>query len=175
MKNVKRGDGARATMHERRGIAGVLLNMAGWVLLLGGLWLLLSAASGGLAGTVLVLGGAALATGLGVALKPLRWRVLPSFCLFFLRELFSGAIDVAARALLPRRTVSPGWVSYPLQEAPPAQHLWLSLIVGLFPGTLASHVEHDVLHLHVLDVHRPWRPGLEQLEVYLHRLAGNPA
>lgn len=60
-----------------------------------------------------------------------------------------------------------------MQEAPAAQHLWLSLIVGLFPGTLASHVERNVLHLHVLDVHRPWRPGLEQLEAYLHRLTGD--
>lgn len=160
-------------MQERRGTAEVFLNMARWTLLLGVLWMLLSSASGGLTGTVVVVAAAGFAAGLGVPLQQLRWRVVPAFCVFFLRELFSGAIDVAARALLPQHTVSPGWVTYPLQEAPAAQHLWLSLIVGLFPGTLASHVERDVLHLHVLDVHRPWRPGLEQLEAYLHRLTGD--
>lgn len=148
--------------------------MARWVLPLGLLWVLLSDASGWLAGSLLVLGGAWFAARLAVPLQAIRWRVLPAFCVFFLHELFSGATDVALRALLPRRSVSPGWVAYSLKEAAPTLHLWLSLIVGLCPGTLASHVENDVLYLHVLDVDRPWRPALEQLEAYLHRLGGRP-
>lgn len=161
-------------MREPYRTADTVCSVARWVLPLGLLWVLLSEASGWLTGGLLVGGGAWFATWLKVPLQAVRWRVLPAFCVFFLHELFNGAIDVALRALLPGRSVSPGWVTYRLKAAAPAQHLWLSLLVGLVPGTLASHVENDVLHLHVLDTDRPWRPSLEQLEAHLHRLSGNP-
>lgn len=148
-----------------------------WALLLMMFWWLLSDGADWLVGTALVVCGTGVAVWLRLSSFRLNWIALPRFLAFFLRELLAGAIDVALRALLPKRKIAPRWIVYPLQPGSAAEHLLLSLMIGLLPGTFASHVDGDHLHLHlhVLDVTQAWRPVVEQLEAHLLRLGGRSA
>lgn len=102
----------------------------------------------------------------------LRLQVLPVFLGFFLRELFSGGWDVARRALLPRLPIAPGWQTFTLATCDPRARLLLSAMVGLLPGTLSSHHDGRVLHVHALDQHQDWRRTVARLETLLSRLLG---
>lgn len=150
---------------------GILLAFCLWL----GLWALLSGAEGWVFGVPL----AALATfagyRLGLRCGTLRISVLPAFLAFFLRELFSGGWDVACRALHPRLPVAPGWQTFNLTCRDPRVRLLLSALVGLLPGTLSSHHQDQILHIHALDQQQDWRTTVGRLETLLAKLLGDEA
>jgi multicomponent Na+:H+ antiporter subunit E len=45
-------------------------------------------------------------------------------------------------------------------------------MVGLLPGTLASHHENQTLHVHALDQHQDWEKTVTELELRLSQLLG---
>lgn len=143
-----------------------------WLVSYGIVWALLSDASGWIFGFLSVASATALA--LRVHLKP--WTVrplyLPEFVVFFFYFAVSGALDVARRALLPSRPVSPRWVRYRFRERDPGLRLVASIVIGLFPGTLASHIEGDELCIHVIDARMDWQASAARFETQLARLLG---
>ncbi|PLW82544.1 sodium:proton antiporter [Kineobactrum sediminis] len=136
------------------------------------LWALLSQNSGWVFGIPV----AALATlagyRLGLRSGPVRPQALPTFLVFFLRELFSGGVDVARRALHARLPIAPAWQIFTLTSRDPRVCLMLSALVGLLPGTLASHHKGSELYVHTLDQHRDWQSTVARLENLLSRLLG---
>lgn len=146
-----------------------------WLLVYAAVWLLLSGASGWAFGLVCVL--AATGLSLWLRLPPLGLRLfhLPPLVGFFLHAVFVGAWDVARRALHPRMPLDPAWVTHACACANPRVRLLLSALVGLMPGTLASHIDEDMLHLHVLDQGQAWRLPVETMETHLARLFGASA
>lgn len=159
-------------MELRRDWPRALRDGTRWWLLLLVLWWLLSGGDSWGVGLSLTLIGAVVAIGLKAPLPLPRWAALPGFLWFFLCEMLFSAMDVAKRALLPTAQVAPGWVRYSLRVQSERQRLLLAALVGLLPGTLASHVENEGLWLHVLDVHHAWRPIVERLEDHLLRMSG---
>lgn len=146
-----------------------------WLLITAGLWALLSDNQGWYIGVPVIV----MATGTAALLNTRPWtlrpRHLPVFALFFLYSSLLGGIDVARRTLQPRITLQPGWEVHPLSARDPGVRLALSAIVGLLPGTLASHIEDDALHVHLLDKGIEWQPTLRRLETLLVRLSGTGA
>jgi len=98
--------------------------------------------------------------------RPLAWLKLVGF---FMLQSWSGAWDVAKRALHPNLQVEPTYIRYPLALQGWRRQLWIALI-GLFPGTLSVDVQDDAIEVHVLDKNLNVQPGLVQLEQYLARL-----
>jgi multicomponent Na+:H+ antiporter subunit E len=145
-----------------------LFSFCAWLVV----WAVLSHAEGWAFGVPL----AAIATFAGYRLElrigSLRWQAIPAFLGFFLRELFSGGWDVARRALHPRLPVSPAWKTFALTSRDPRVCLLLSAMVGLLPGTLASHHENQTLHVHALDQHQDWEKTVTELELRLSQLLG---
>jgi multicomponent Na+:H+ antiporter subunit E len=136
------------------------------------LWLLLTGASGWAFGLVLALAASVLSLWLQLPFPRLKVFHLPAFLGFFLLEVLVGAWDVARRALHPRMPLDPAWVTHRFQCADPRVRLGLSALVGLMPGTLASHIADDTLHLHVLDHAQAWRLPVQKMEMHLARLVG---
>lgn len=142
-----------------------------WLLMHAGLWYLLTNGDGWEIG----IPSACLASLLALHLELRPWRLrllyLPLFLGFFMRAAFAGAADVARRSLLPTCAIAPEWVRYRFIVADPRVRLLVSAVIGLFPGTLASKIDGDELHLHILDRGGiDWRINVMQLEQQLTRL-----
>lgn len=135
-----------------------------WLLFYSALWWLLSAGSGWYIGIPCILAATGLSGWLGSRPLRLRLRALPGFLVYFLAALASGGWDVARRAVQPRMALSPAWVSYPLRIQQPRYRLLFASMIGLLPGTLASHIEGDQLCMHVLDDRQPWAADARRLE-----------
>lgn len=151
----------------------ILLRHGGyWLLVYAALWVLLSGATGLLFGLICALA----ATGLSLWLKlpPLGLRLLyfPRFLLFYFYETLLGAWDVAKRAFHPQLPLDAAWVTYPFTCANPRVRLVLSAMVGLMPGTLATHGDDSTLYLHILDQRQDWRTPVARMEAHLARLLG---
>lgn len=143
-----------------------------WWALFAGVWLIVSGADGWAFGLVCSL----LATwvALGLRLQPLylRFHYLPNFIGFFAYEVAVGAWDVARRALHPRVPLNSALLLYPLRCGDTRVRLMLSAMVGLLPGTWASHFDDQYLHLHVLDQQQSWFESVANMERHLARLLG---
>lgn len=111
---------------------------------------------------------------LGLQSGALQPQALPAFLWFFLRELFSGGVDVTRRALHVNLPIAPAWQIFTLTSRDPRVCMMLSALIGLLPGTLASHHHERVLFVHTLDEHRDWKTAVIQLETLLARLLGDP-
>ncbi len=146
-----------------------------WVMMFFALWLLLAGFRGWLFAIPAALGGAAVAVYLALPLPQLHWRRLPRCLGFFAVQLVLGGWDVARRALHPRLPLAPGWVSYRFTSTNPRVRLLLSAVVGLLPGTLASHCDDQQMTIHALDQHSDWEPVIARLELLLDRLLIAPA
>lgn len=143
-----------------------------WLLLYTALWWLLSGGAGWYIGIPCVLGATSLSRWLGSPPWHLRLRALPGFMLFFLGALISGGWDVARRAIQPRPSLRPAWVRYPLSISQQRYRLLFASMIGLLPGTLATHIDGDHLCMHVLDERLPWQAGAARLERQLAALLG---
>ena len=96
------------------------------------------------------------------------WHVLV-FALYFLREVFVGAIDVALAVIWPFRPIRPGIVALPLAARTTIQQTLLANAMTLTPGTMSVELSPDgkILYVHVMDmesadeVRRKFKNGLE--------------
>lgn len=143
-----------------------------WLAVTTVLWAALSGNSGWYLGLPTVL----LATGMAAALNTRPWTLrlqhLPAFGSFFLYNSLRGGWDVARRTLRRSMPVAPVWVRHELESTDPGVRLALSAIVGLLPGTLASHFDDTHLHIHLLDEAIDWQDTVQRLERLLIRLSG---
>jgi len=95
-------------------------------------------------------------------------RLIP----FFLRESFTGGIDVARRVVGPRIDVNPGFFDYRLGlPSTPARVFFVDL-VSLLPGTLSADVRGDTVRIHALDRGVDPFPELARLEERVAALYG---
>jgi multicomponent Na+:H+ antiporter subunit E len=101
---------------------------------------------------------------------PLRWRELPTFAGFFLRESIRGGWDVAWRVFHPSLPVAPGFIRFPtvLPEGP-VRYLFAN-VVSLLPGTVAVGFERDRVVVHAIDVNSGVETSLRAVERRVARL-----
>lgn len=141
-----------------------------WLVVYAALWYVLAGGGGWAFGIPTVL----LACLLAVYLQAQPWRIqlrhLPFFLFFFLRSALVGGADVARRAVHVRCPIAPAWVHYRFRSHDSQVRLLVSAIVGLFPGTLASKIEGDRMHVHVLDKNAGWQSTVRELEDKLTHL-----
>jgi multicomponent Na+:H+ antiporter subunit E len=141
-----------------------------WLAVYAVLWYLLTNGTGWAFGIPTIV----LASLLAIVLRVRPWcfqlRKLPAFLLFFLHAALGGAVDVARRALHIRCPIAPTWVHYRFTVSDSRVRLLVSACLGLFPGTLASKVESDELHVHVLDETLDWQASVAALERQLNEL-----
>lgn len=149
---------------------GFALSFVTWL----ALWALLSSNQGWEFGVPLALLAAWAGWRANLHVEPVYLRYLPPFVGFFFIELCLGGWDVARRAWHPQLPIEPEWVCYEMNTTEPRAQLLLSAMVGLFPGTLASHIEGHTLHLHALDHRQDWRTTVARLEKHLDRLLKGP-
>ena len=102
------------------------------------------------------------------------WRVdhLVRFGSFYVLHAVLGGVDVALRALDPRRSVDPGFVAYPLKLPPGPARSLLAMTISMLPGTVAADTLGSrliVQRIHSgIDVH----DGCRRAESYIAPLFG---
>tara|TARA_R100001039_G_C1853368_1_gene114594 strand:- start:5932 stop:6429 length:498 start_codon:yes stop_codon:yes gene_type:complete len=147
-----------------------LTTVAVLALVYAALWLVLSNNQGWGFGLVFIALAVLCALSAKVRVRPVAWRYLPAFLMFFLRSMTMGGLDVARRTVGRADDVHPGWVHHQLGESSPLARLLLSAITGLLPGTLAARIDGDSMHVHTLDTRQDWQRDVSQLEHHLARL-----
>jgi multicomponent Na+:H+ antiporter subunit E len=106
--------------------------------------------------------------------EPYGWRPLQllGFAAFFVVESVRGALDVAARALLPALPITPHLLHYPIALPAGKPRTLLVSVVSLLPGTLSADLlRHDntlVVHAITPDP----LAGVQALERRIARLFG---
>jgi len=98
------------------------------------------------------------AAALGTALLPpfdWSWRGAFKFVAFFLRESWSGGVDVARRAFDPRMPLAPGLFEHPLAVPSDLTRVAVANTSSLLPGSLVVDVDSTRLLIHALDVESP--------------------
>jgi multicomponent Na+:H+ antiporter subunit E len=102
-----------------------------------------------------------------------RPAALARFALRFLRQSVVAGVDVARRALDPRRPLHPGLVVYPVGlSRGPAQSMFTALM-SLLPGTVPSGFdEKGGLLIHCLDDNQPVAAQLATEEAVFVRAIG---
>ncbi|WP_018953584.1 Na+/H+ antiporter subunit E [Thioalkalivibrio sulfidiphilus] len=92
---------------------------------------------------------------------------VPVFVVFSLR----GALDVAWRALHPRRPLLPTLVDYPWALLPPGRgRVFLANLINLMPGTLCVRITEHSMTVHVLSHPARTMAALQRLEGVVYRL-----
>lgn len=145
-----------------------------WFILFLLLWLTLSSVQGWVFGIVGSATAALLAYRLPLAWPAIRPARLPACFGFFIVQLFVGGWDVARRALDPKLPIDPAWTTYTFFSSNPRVHQMLSALIGLMPGTLASHYQGGELHIHALDQQRDWYATTRHFEQLLDRMLEAP-
>jgi multicomponent Na+:H+ antiporter subunit E len=116
-------------------------------------WLILTAgARDGLGyGAAVVLLALLVSVGLGPPART-AWRPLGllRFAGFFLHSSLRGGVDVARRALSPRRAISPQVTSYRTRLPAGAARDLFNAALSLMPGTLSVDRDGPALQVHVL-------------------------
>ncbi len=135
-----------------------------WSVIYALLWAALSGGGGWGFGLPTALLAACLATRMGLQPWAPRLIQIPALLWFFLREMCSGAWDVARRVLSPSCPVAPAWVRFSLTEEDRRVRYLLSLTIGLLPGSVSSRIIGNELEVHVLDCHMQWRHTAAELE-----------
>lgn len=103
---------------------------------------------------------------------PARAFALVLFCLHFLRALIVSNIQMAAVVLFrPVRSLSPGFIRYPIGGLSEMEIILLSHCITLTPGTTSVEVSDDrqTLLVHALDARDAdqARASIKQLEAPL--------
>lgn len=98
-----------------------------------------------------------LAAALGTALLPpfaWSWAGAARFVAFFLRESWSGAVDVARRAFDPRMPLAPGLFEHTLHTPSDLARVAVANTSSLLPGSLVVDIDRDrgTLLIHGLDL-----------------------
>lgn len=150
--------------------SGLALNLGIWL----ALWALLSGNDGWVFGVPVALLAVWASHQVRLQVGPLQLRYLPAFLGFFLTELVIGGWDVARRAWHPQLPIAPRWLRFDMSSEEPRVQLLLSALVGLLPGTFASHYAQQTLYIHALDHRQNWRSTVQRLEHHLDRLLREP-
>lgn len=82
------------------------------------------------------------------------WGAL-RFGAFFVRESWSGGVDVARRALARRMPLAPGFVEYPVGVPSMLSRVMIINTSTLLPGSLVVDSRDGNLLVHALDVDQP--------------------
>jgi multicomponent Na+:H+ antiporter subunit E len=103
-----------------------------------------------------------------------RWRLsgLVRFVPFFLWHSLAGGIDVARRALHPKRPLVPGFVDYRMGISHNAARVFMINTISLLPGTLSADITGDKLTVHALDTNLPVLSELKAIESRVTDLFG---
>jgi multicomponent Na+:H+ antiporter subunit E len=103
-----------------------------------------------------------------------RWRLngVVFFLPFFLWRSFVGGIDVARRALHPKRPLVPGFVDYHMRFTHTTARVFMINTISLLPGTLSVNLTGDKLTVHALDTDLPVLSELKTLESRVADLFG---
>lgn len=151
-----------------------ILTFTRWFILFLFVWVILSEAQGWTFGVLTAVGAAMISSSLPMRWPAVRLSRLPGFLGFFLPQLLGSGWDVARRALHPALPISPAWETYSMTSANPKVHQMLSALVGMLPGTLASHHHQRRLYLHILNRHHDWQATVIKLEQSLDGMLKEP-
>ena len=158
-------------IHPRLALA-TMVRLVGFL----GLWSVLAGPK--LAGLLVGVAAAGLATWTSLSLLPPgrsrpRFDTMTVLTMRFLWQSVVAGIDVARRALDPRLPLRPGFVMYPTRLEPsPARNAFLTLS-SLLPGTLPTGSEKEgAILIHCLDVGQPVVAQLTTEELLLMRALG---
>jgi multisubunit Na+/H+ antiporter MnhE subunit len=147
------------------------LSLAG---LISSLWLIVTQAAIDLLGLLFIAGVTSLAVLIGwPALSMPILRRLPRFLVYYLPQMFWGALNVASLACRPKLQIQPQWQPYQANSSTlqhPKALILLSSCICLIPGTLAIVDDTGGLQVHVLDHRSAWLPQVQQLERQILRL-----
>lgn len=110
-----------------------------------------------------------LALAASLALSPpgrprLSLRGAAAFAGFFLVQSAQGGLQVARMALRPRLQLEPAMLVLPLTLPPGPLRILLVNTLNLLPGTVATRIDGDLLHLHVLDARLPIADEVRRVE-----------
>lgn len=89
---------------------------------------------------------------------------------FFLIQSAKGGAQVAALALRPRLDLAPALLEVPITLPPGPSRALLVNTLSLLPGTLSVSLDHDLLHLHVLDARRSIEADVRSAQAHISRL-----
>jgi multicomponent Na+:H+ antiporter subunit E len=78
-------------------------------------------------------------------------KVISFFCYFFVQSL-RGGWDTAKLALIPKSTLSPGVIRYPIDLVNESQIFIFMQVLSLLPGTVSAQLNGRELSIHVLDL-----------------------
>ena len=95
---------------------------------------------------------------------------LPVFVVFSLR----GALDVARRALHPRRPLNPALLDYPWRLPDNGSRVFLANLINLMPGTLCVRITGRAMTVHTIGNTTRTLSGLAQLEARTAMLLKQP-
>lgn len=147
-----------------------LLRVLPWLVVYILVWALLSRNQGWGVGLLFITLATWLSYRLAIPVLRINPLQLPGFCVYFLRKLMAGGIDVALRTIRKQPAIRAGWVHYPLKSDSARVRLILSALIGLLPGTFAARMENRQLLIHALDTDTDWESGVAELESRLHNL-----
>ncbi len=103
---------------------------------------------------------------------PLRFRALPGFLLYFIFQSFRTGLDVARRALHPKREIHPGFCDYPSRLPEGVPQAVFANMITLLPGSLSWSLTEGVHKIHLLSGHPMILEELAQLESRVGELFG---
>ncbi|MFZ5474794.1 MAG: Na+/H+ antiporter subunit E, partial [Pseudomonadota bacterium] len=91
-------------------------------------------------------------------------RGVAAFAGFFLVRSAQGGLQVARLALRPRLRLEPELLTLPTTLPPGPLRILLVNTLNLLPGTVATRIDGDLLHLHVLDARLPIADEVRRVE-----------
>jgi multicomponent Na+:H+ antiporter subunit E len=104
----------------------------------------------------------------------IRFLLLATFVLNFIRQSASSGVEVAWRAFHPRLPLNPGFVVYPCRLQSAGARSAFCALSSLLPGTLPTGSdENGALLVHCLDVDQPVVAGLAAEEALFSRAIGD--
>ena len=92
------------------------------------------------------------------------------FIPFFLRQSFSGGVDVMRRALSFQQLLDPGLVSYTTLLPEGSARIFFVNSISLLPGTLSAELQGNRVTIHTLDRGLPIWANIQKLEYHVAAL-----
>jgi multicomponent Na+:H+ antiporter subunit E len=161
-------DGAASVPAPEKGFPVLALALCG------GVWVALTGADPGAAvvGVPVVLATAFAARAAGSRRYFPRLLQAPAFLLWFLREIFASAWDLAARLLSRDPQIAPVVVPYSLRLRGEGARAAFMNAVTLTPGTLSAGLVENRLEVHALTGDAGLAESLAEMEARVARLFG---
>ncbi|MCF8057303.1 MAG: Na+/H+ antiporter subunit E [Desulfocapsa sp.] len=92
------------------------------------------------------------------------------FIPFFLRQSFSGALDVMRRALSFQQLLDPGLISYTTLLPEGSSRIFFVNSISLLPGTLSAELNGNRVTIHTIDQGLPIWANIQRLEYHVAAL-----